>query len=160
MLLHPWLQCHFRAAQEVGVNPQTHPLAGGSLAAWSIPLQTQVMSPTSSTSPTSRIRSTIRSTSPTTTQISGVQTTSMISGSARGMPNSEALSSSRKAAASKVSFLFGHTCSRETGAGHVSSRCSHEETEVELNRESVATTLFQFTVESEKRSRVEFCASV
>ena len=84
----------------------------------------------------------------------------MISGSARGMPNSEASSSSRKAAASKVSFLFGHTCSRETGAGHVSSRSSHQEIEVELNRESVATTLFQFTVESEKRSRVEFCASV
>ena len=37
------LQRHFRAAQEVGVNPQTDPLAGGSLAAWSIPLQTQVL---------------------------------------------------------------------------------------------------------------------
>ena len=77
------------------------------------------------------------------------------------MPNSEASSSSRKAAASKVSFfLFGHPCSRETGVGHVSSGSSRQETEVELNRESVATTLFQFTVESEKRSRVEFGACV
>ena len=58
------------------------------------------------------------------------------------MPNSEASSSSRKAAASKVSFLFGHTSSRETGVGHVSKRSSHQETEVELDRESVATTLF------------------
>ena len=45
MLLHPGLQRHFRAAQEVGVNPQTDPLAGGSLAAWSIPLQTQFWVP-------------------------------------------------------------------------------------------------------------------
>ena len=40
-----------------------------------IPPQTQVMSPTSPTSPITRIRSTIRSTSPTTTQIPGAQTT-------------------------------------------------------------------------------------
>ena len=81
----------------------------------------------------------------------------MISGSAKGMPNSEASSTSRKAAASKVSSLFGHTSSRETGVGHVSSRSSHQETEVELDRESVATTFFffQLTVEREKRSRVK-----
>ena len=66
----------------------------------------------------------------------------MISGSARGMPNSEAFCSSRKAAASKVSSLFGHSRSRETGLGHVSSRSSHQENEVELDQESVATTLF------------------
>ena len=66
----------------------------------------------------------------------------MISGSARGMPNSEELSSSRKAAVSRVSSLFGHTSSRETGVRHVSSRSSHQENEVELERESVATTLF------------------
>ena len=64
----------------------------------------------------------------------------MISDSARGMPNSQASSSSRKAAASKVSFLFGHTSSRETRVGHVSSRSGHWETEAELDRESVATT--------------------
>ena len=58
------------------------------------------------------------------------------------MPNSEALRSSHKAPASKVSFLFGHTSSRETGVGHVSSRPSHRETEAQLDRESVATTLF------------------
>ena len=71
----------------------------------------------------------------------------MISGSARVMPNSEALSSSRKAAA-------------ETGVGHVSSRSGHQETEVELDRESVATTFFNLSVEREKRSRVELCACV
>ena len=49
------------------------------------------------------------------------------------------VSSSHKAAASKVSFLFGHPSSRETGVGHVSSRPSHLETEAELDRESVAT---------------------
>ena len=65
----------------------------------------------------------------------------MTSGSVRSMPNSEALSSSRRAA---VSSLFGHTSSRETGVGHVSSRSSHQETEVELDRESVAATLFFF----------------
>ena len=65
-----------------------------------------------------------------------------ISGIARGMPNSDALSSSHKATASKVSYLFGHSCSRETGEGHVSSRPSHRETEAELDRKSVATTLF------------------
>ena len=64
----------------------------------------------------------------------------MISDSARGMPNSEASSSSRKAAASKVSFLFGHTSSGETRVGHVSSRSGPWETEAELDRESVATT--------------------
>ena len=76
----------------------------------------------------------------------------MISSSASGVPNSEALSSSRKAAASKVSFLFGHTSSREIGVGHVSSRSSHQETEVELDRESVATTLFS-SKSSGKRDR-------
>ena len=45
----------------------------------------------------------------------------MISASAGGVPNSEASSSSRKAAASKVSSLFGHTSLRETGVGHVKS---------------------------------------
>ena len=55
----------------------------------------------------------------------------MISCSARGLPNSEALSSSRRAAA-------------ETRVGHVSSRSGHQETEVELDRESVATTFFLF----------------
>ena len=35
-------QRHFQAAQEVGVDPLTHPLAGGSLATWSIPLQTHI----------------------------------------------------------------------------------------------------------------------
>ena len=59
----------------------------------------------------------------------------MISGSVRCMPNSEALSRSRRAA---VSSLFGHTSSRETGVGQVSSRSGHQETD----RESVATTLF------------------
>ena len=66
----------------------------------------------------------------------------VISGRARGMPNSEASSSSHKAAASKVSFWFGHTSSRETGVGHVSSRPSHREPEAELDRESVATMIF------------------
>ena len=66
----------------------------------------------------------------------------MISDSARGMPNSKALRSSHKAEASKVSFLFGHTGSRETGEGHVSRRLSHGETQAELDRESVATTPF------------------
>ena len=74
----------------------------------------------------------------------------MISGSARGLPNSEALCSSRRAA---VSSLFGHTRKRETGVCHESSRSSHQENEVELDRESVATTLFYFTVEREKRLR-------
>ena len=143
----------------------TSPSASSSMAPTSLPGRTRswCQSPDAPARwrESSRIRSTIRSTSPTTTQISGVQTdVTMISSSARGMPNSEALSSSRKAAASNVSFLFGHTCWRETGVGHVSSRSSHQETGVELNRESVATTLFQFTVESEKRSRVEFCACV
>ena len=77
----------------------------------------------------------------------------MISGSARGVPNSEASSSSRKAAASKVSSLFGHTSSPETGVGHVSSRSSHQETEVEFDRESVATTLFNLSVSRGKRDR-------
>ena len=97
VLPHPGLQRHFRAAQEVGVSPLT-PLAGGSLATWSIPLQTQVMSPTC---PITRIRST----SPTATQISGSDDVTMISSSARGMPKSEALSNSGKAAANKVSFV-------------------------------------------------------
>ena len=85
----------------------------------------------------------------------------MISGSAGGMPDSEASSSSRKAAASKVSFFVRSPLL----TGNPSRSCvkcgsSHQETEVEWNRESVATTLFQFTVESEKRSRVEFGACV
>ena len=65
----------------------------------------------------------------------------MISGSSRGMPNSEASRRSRKAAASKVSFLFGHTSSGETGEGHVSGRSGLEELGAELDRKPVATTL-------------------
>ena len=84
----------------------------------------------------------------------------MIARSARGMPNSEALSSSRTAGASKVSSLFSHTSSRETGVGHVSIRSRHLDTEVELDRESVATTLFSSQSKREKRSRVKFCARV
>ena len=40
-------QRHFRAAQEVGVKPEAHPLVteGSLLVAWPIPPQTQVMSP-------------------------------------------------------------------------------------------------------------------
>ena len=76
----------------------------------------------------------------------------MISDSARGMPNSEASSSSRKTAASKVSFLFGHTSLRETRVGHVSSRSGPWETEAELDRESVATT---FVVHSREWKEIE-----
>ena len=80
--------------------------------------------------------------------------------SARGMPNSEALSSSRKAAASKVSSLFGHTTSRKTGVGHVSSRSIHQETEVELDRESVATTLFISQSRGKRDRELKCCACV
>ena len=66
----------------------------------------------------------------------------MISNSARGMPNSEALSSHR-VAVSKISFSFGHTSSRETGVGHVSSRSGNREAGTKLDREPVATTLFR-----------------
>ena len=111
-------------------------------------LPTQVMSP----------RSTIRSTSPENKpDFQCSDDVTMISDFARGMPNFEALSSSHQAAASEVSFLFGHPGSRETGVGHVSSRPSHRVTEAELDRESVATTHF-CSQSRGKRSRVEFCA--
>ena len=106
---------HYRAAQEVGVNLQTHPLAGGSLAAWSIPLQAKVMSPSSPTSPITRNPEhnpiDIPDNNPDFRCSDDV---TMISGSVRGMPKSEASGSSRRAPASKVSSLLGHTSSRET----------------------------------------------
>ena len=80
----------------------------------------------------------------------------MISGTARGVSNSEALSSSRKAAARKVSFLFGHTSSRETGVGHVSSRSSYREIEAELDREPVATTIFSSQSGGERDRELKF----
>ena len=51
----------------------------------------------------------------------------------------------------------GHTSSRETEVGHVSSRSSHRETEAELDRESVATTLFSSESRG-KRDRELNCA--
>ena len=80
----------------------------------------------------------------------------MISRSARGMPNSEALSSSRKAAVSKVTSLFGHTSSRETGVGHVSSRSGYQDNKVELDREFVATTLFSSQSKGKRDRELNF----
>ena len=71
----------------------------------------------------------------------------MISGSAGGMPNSEALSSSCKAAASKVSFLFGHTSSRETGVGHQPIR--RENLSGEIQDESEESQLAEPTDDAE-----------
>ena len=80
----------------------------------------------------------------------------MISDSAGGMPNFEALSSSHKAAGNKVSFLFGHPSSRETGVGHVPSRPGHRETEAEFDLESVATTLFSSQSRGKRDRELKF----
>ena len=119
--------------QDVGATAQARPLAGVSLAEWLTQPQTQVMSSSSPTSSTTRIRSTRRSTFLTAT------TTPT---SPEGLPNSEAFSSSWKAAAGRVSSLFGHPSPKKLSAGHVSGRPGLQETGAELDRESVAPTLF------------------
>ena len=65
----------------------------------------------------------------------------MIPTSPESLPNFEAFSSSQKAAASRVSSLFGHSSLGKQSASHVSSRSGLQETWAELDRESVATTL-------------------
>ena len=65
----------------------------------------------------------------------------MIPTSPEGLPNSEAFSSSQKAAASRVSCLFGHLSLGKVSAGHVSGRTGLQETGAVLDREFVATTL-------------------
>ena len=67
----------------------------------------------------------------------------MIPTSPEGLPNAEAFSSSQKAAAGRVSSLFGHSSLGKLSAGHVSSRSGLQETGAELDRDSVATTLFR-----------------
>ena len=61
--------------------------------------------------------------------------------SPEALPNSEAFSSSQKAAAGRVSSLFGPPGLGKLSAGHVSGRPGLQETGAELDRESVATTL-------------------
>ena len=56
--------------------------------------------------------------------------------------------------------MFGHLSLGKLSAGHVSGRPGLQETGAELDRESVATTLCQFTVKREKRSRHKRCAFV
>ena len=53
-----------------------------------------------------------------------------------------ALSSSQKAAAGRVSSLFCHSSLRKLAAGHVSSHSGLQESGAELDRESVATSVF------------------
>ena len=67
----------------------------------------------------------------------------MISTSPEGLPNAEAFSSSQKAAAGRVSSLFSHSSLGKLSAGHVSSRSGLQETGADLDRDSVATTLFR-----------------
>ena len=76
------------------------------------------------------------------------------------MPNSEASSSSHKAAASKVSFLFGYSSSRENGVGQVSSRPSHRETEAEFDRESVATTILSSLSRGKRDRELNFAQAL
>ena len=57
-------------------------------------------------------------------------------------PNSGAASSSKQTAASRVPSLFGTPGLTKQGACHVSGRPSLQETGAELDRESVATTIF------------------
>ena len=76
------------------------------------------------------------------------------------MPNSEASSSSHKAAASKVSFLFCHSSSRENGVGHVSSRPSHRVTEAEFDRESVATTILSSLSRGKRDRELNFAPAL
>ena len=125
--------------QEVGATTQARPLAGVSLAGWLTP-QTQVMSPRSQTSSATRIRSTRPSTFLTATMIP-VDVT-MVPTSPEGLPNSDAFSSTQKAAASRVSSLFGLRGPGKLSAGHVSGRLGLQETGAELDREAVATSLF------------------
>ena len=79
----------------------------------------------------------------------------MIPASTRGLPTAGASSSSIPAATSKVPSLFGSTSLRRPGGciNHVSSRSSHQETEAEFDRESVATTDFQINVKRKTRWR-------
>ena len=70
--------------------------------------------------------------------------------SPEGLPNSEAVSISQKAADSKVSSLFGHPSLRKLAAGHVPSRSGLQGTGTELDRESVATTLYSLQSRGKK----------
>ena len=126
--------------QEVGATAQARPLAGMSLADWLTQPQTQVMSPSSRTSSATRIRSTRRSTFLTATTISCAQMTSLWF-----PPVQKAYRILKHSAAAKKPKLaeFRH-CSviGKLMAGHASGLPRLQETGAELDRESVATTLF------------------
>ena len=74
----------------------------------------------------------------------------MIPTSPDGSPKTEAFSSSQKATAGRVSSLFGPPGLGKLRAGHVSGRAGLQETGAELDRESVATTLFRSQSKGER----------
>ena len=123
--------------QEVGATAQARPLAGVSLADWLAQPQTQVMSQSSPTSLATRI-----DIPDSHHDFLCPNDVTMIPTSPGCLPNSEAFSSSQKAAASRVSSLFGHPRLGKLMACHVSGRPGLQETGAELDRESIATTLF------------------
>ena len=72
----------------------------------------------------------------------------MIPTSPEGLPNSEAFQQQpKKKEDSRVSSVFGHPGLGKLSACRVSGRPGLQETGAEMDRESVATTLFQFTVD-------------
>ena len=117
----------------------------------------QVMSPSSPTSSATRLGSTRRSTSPTATSISCAQTTpqrfSAVEDVCRIPKHSAA---AKKAADSRVSSLFGHFRLGKLSACHVSSCPGPQKTEVELDRESVATTLFSSQSKGKRDRELNF----
>ena len=119
--------------------------------------QTLVLSPSSPTSSDTRIRSTRRSTSLTSTTIFCAQTTPPWFPpvqKAYWIPK-HSFSSSKQAAASRVSSLFGHPGLWKRSAGHVSSRPG-----LRVGQRICCDNAFYFTVEWEKRSRNKRCAFV
>ena len=95
-----------------GLNVISEPLAGVSLAEWPTQPHTQVMGPTSPTSPAARDPEHKPIDIPENHQeFLCPDDVTMVTTSPEGLPNAEALSSSQKAAARRVSPLFG----QETG---------------------------------------------
>ena len=131
---HPW--------KGVAANAQAHPLARVGLAGWLTEVQTQVMIPSSPTSSATWIQSTRRSISLTSTTISCAQTTPP------WFPPVQKLYRIQEhpAADCKQQPAEFPQCSDPVASGNrvhvVSGRTGLQEIGAELDRESVAATIF------------------
>ena len=149
LLLH--LQRPPRPQHGAGVNPPAYPLAGGSLADWPTRLHTGCEPNLADSFSYMDTVNTPIHFSESHQNFMCSDDATMVPACTRGLPHSGASRSSQQTTASRVPSLLGPTSLGKPSCRryHVPSRPSLQETEAELGRESVATTIYS----SVKRKR-------